>query len=89
MSEAPYDTERLKEFADRLEYGDDPMDVARDIRVLISGSIKACPCCGGDAEMLEHNHGQVQIRCTECMLATPMGLADDIIKAWNRRAGDE
>ncbi len=79
------DVTKLKEFADRLEYGDDPMEVARDIRVMVSGEILACPCCGSTPEIVEANQGQIQVRCTECLLTTPIGLADDVISAWNKR----
>ena len=73
----------------KLENGAEPLDVAADLRVLLSPDILPCPCCGAEPEMIDESHRQKQIRCPECCLMSGIGPADEVIKAWNRRVGNE
>lgn len=82
-------TEGVWDAIAKLENGAKPLDVAADLRVLMSPEILPCPCCGAVPELVDGNQWEKQIRCPECCLMSGTGPADEVIKAWNRRVKDE
>ena len=69
--------------AEFLETGGSGHEAAERLR-LLTISFLPCPCCGSPAECVDQGKLRV-IRCTECGLATPAGLVDDVNHIWNRR----
>ena len=62
----------------------------------MESKIRICPCCGGEAEILNENFGEkVWVQCTECGLQTSRYNKDDVVNGmngeewavfrWNRR----
>jgi Lar family restriction alleviation protein len=59
--------------------------------------LKPCPFCGGAAAMdntypAHPDRGAWYVRCVKCgisTLGTPYGLKANVVRAWNRRAGEE
>lgn len=47
--------------------------------------LKACPFCGGQAELAHGGPGNWFVRCTECTASTDDGGRDRAIAAWNIR----
>ena len=61
----------------------------------LNNTLKPCPFCGGEANVIEHRfHGldsSYGVRCKECKAETHQFYESEekAIEAWNRRAGEE
>jgi hypothetical protein len=51
--------------------------------------VKPCPCCGGKAEIIEIEPMIQYVSCTQCIMQTNTGRKNEVIKAWNRRTGND
>lgn len=56
-----------------------------------------CPFCGGEAKLIKRKSktgfypsgGTYYVHCKKCLITTqPRNNADNVIKAWNRRANE-
>lgn len=52
--------------------------------------LRACPCCGGKADVFEFARAalssQYEVRCLKCGVRTPRRtLVDSVVELWNRR----
>ena len=63
---------------------DDAKEGRRLLRRMLAPDILPCPCCGGQADFLEHQDS-TEIYCTECGIRTSIMEYADAVTTWNRR----
>lgn len=54
----------------------------------MSGELKPCPFCGGDAVLVLPPYSRPYVACLDNFCTGPQETREKAIAAWNRRVGD-